>query len=94
MGVTPWGTYLTCEENFHVLLRRPEELRSGPTWRGSAARGHRGRRAVGAEYWRGFKERFDLTKNPNEPNRFGWVVEIDPFDPQSTTPVKRTALGR
>lgn len=42
--------------------------------------------------WHLYDPRFDLAKNPNELNRHGWVVEIDPFDPQST-PVKRTALG-
>ncbi|RZI76217.1 MAG: PhoX family phosphatase [Variovorax sp.] len=90
MGVTPWGTYLTCEENFHGYFGSPKEGASQPT---------EAQRRYGAvpggqwlDYWR-FDERFDVTKNPNEPNRFGWVVEIDPFDPEST-PVKRTALGR
>ncbi|MEJ8858154.1 PhoX family phosphatase [Variovorax robiniae] len=90
MGVTPWGTYLTCEENFHAYFGGPKE---------AAVRATEAQRRYGtvpgsswSEYWR-FEERFDLTKHPNEPHRFGWVVEIDPFDPEST-PVKRTALGR
>ena len=50
--------------------------------------------AAGAGYnWHIAEPRFDLVQNRNEPNRFGWVVELDPWDPRST-PVKRSALGR
>jgi secreted PhoX family phosphatase len=83
-GVTPWGTYLTCEENYpfyFVNATTPDQRRSGFTAKG---RGYR---------WNEFDARFDLAAHPNEGNRFGWVVEIDPFD-RSSTPVKRTALGR
>ncbi len=86
MGYTPWGTYLACEENFNGYFRKTgtrttEEIRYGIT-------------SGGAGYlWHNTDERFNANLHPNEPNRFGWVVEIDPFDP-SSTPIKRTALGR
>ena len=90
MGVTPWGTYLTCEENFHGYFGA-DKTAVAPT--DAAAR--RYATLPGGQWvdWYRFDERFDLSKNPHEPNRFGWVVEIDPMDPTST-PVKRTALGR
>jgi secreted PhoX family phosphatase len=85
-GITPWGTYLTCEENFIFYFN------GGDT--PSAHEQRWGLRKGGGGYrWHEHDERFDATKHPNEPNRFGWVVEIDPFD-ASSTPVKRTALGR
>ncbi len=86
-GITPWGTYLTSEENFINYFNGPDqpsphEARWG--LRKGAPAGYR---------WHEHDARFDAVKNPNEPNRFGWIVEIDPFNP-SSTPVKRTALGR
>ena len=88
-GKTPWGTYLTCEENFTDCFGS-----SDPKQTFDAAQKRYG--AVGASKeinWHQHDPRFDLAVNPNELNRHGWVVEIDPFDPLST-PVKRTALGR
>jgi secreted PhoX family phosphatase len=87
-GRTPWGTYLTCEENFNGYFGTAEPLAE------NAAFKRYGISAKGAGFnWFPFDERFDLAKNPTEPNRFGWVVEIDPMDPTGT-PIKRTALGR
>jgi secreted PhoX family phosphatase len=87
-GVTPWGTVLSCEEGL------------SDTFGGDPAKaanadlleryGYDGSDAYG---FARFDERLQLDKNPNEPNRFDWVVEIDPYDPKST-PKKRTALGR
>jgi secreted PhoX family phosphatase len=87
-GRTPWGTYLTCEENFNGYFGSAESLPENAAFKryGISAKG------AGLN-WYPFDGRFDLAKNPNEPNRFGWVVEIDPMDPTST-PIKRTALGR
>jgi secreted PhoX family phosphatase len=85
-GYTPWGTYLTCEENFIFYFSGPEKP--------DAHQARWGLRKDGRGYrWHEHDERFDATRHPNEPNRFGWVVEFDPMDPDST-PVKRTALGR
>jgi secreted PhoX family phosphatase len=86
-GKTPWGTYLTCEENFIFYFNGPREPSAHERRWGLRPGNPAGGR------WHEFDERFDATKHPNEPNRFGWVVEIDPFNP-SHTPVKRTALGR
>jgi secreted PhoX family phosphatase len=84
-GKTPWGTYLSGEENFAFYFDAGERLDDHQRrW---------GLRKTGFYRWPEHDERFDATKHPHEPNRFGWVVEIDPMDPTGT-PVKRTALGR
>ena len=85
-GITPWGTYLTCEENFIGYFNGGDTL-SPHEQRWGLRKGGFGYR------WHEHDERFDAVKHPNEPNRFGWVVEIDPLD-FSGAPVKRTALGR
>ena len=84
-GMTPWGTYLSSEENWANYFTAADV----PT-------GHERRWGIRKATWYRWPEfdpRFDTVRNPNEPNRFGWVVEVDPMDPNST-PVKRTALGR
>jgi secreted PhoX family phosphatase len=87
-GQTPWGTYLTCEENFNGYFGAPEgtELSKEQLAYGLSE--------TGFDYnWWQTEKRFDLSKSPNEANRFGWVVEIDPYDPSSKAK-KRSALGR
>ncbi|MEO1310920.1 MAG: PhoX family phosphatase [Pseudomonadota bacterium] len=87
-GITPWGTWLTAEENFNGNF-----LGESPTDHPEAANHERYGVPGGWYQWGRHFDRFDVAKEPNEPNRFGWIVEIDPMDPTST-PKKRTALGR
>jgi hypothetical protein len=98
-GYTPWGTYLTCEENWNGYfsnetgdvegvegIDRKFDIIKGQT-RYGVVKGGFGYR------WHEVDERFRSDLHPNEVNRFGWVVEIDPWNPNST-PIKRTAMGR
>jgi uncharacterized protein len=86
-GTTPWGTVLTGEENIR-----------GYFWTDGD------KKAVDPDYarygipgmwyaWGAYHDRFNIDKEPNESNRFGYIVEVDPYDPNSV-PIKRTALGR
>ncbi|UNT01109.1 PhoX family phosphatase [Streptomyces tubbatahanensis] len=90
-GTTPWGTVLSGEENFNQYFAHAEQVtdpeRAATLKRYGVVGGASQRR------WERFDDRFDLTKEPNEVHRFGWVVEVDPYDPDST-PRKHTALGR
>jgi len=83
-GTTPWGTVLSGEENFQGYFRNtstPDE-RNAVYGISDTGRG-----------WDLVDERFDLTHEPHEVNRFGWIVEVNPYDP-SSTPRKHTAMGR
>ena len=98
-GYTPWGTYLTCEENWNGYFSNETDDVAGESnpdrkletiqnqLRYGVVKGGFGYR------WHEVDERFRADLHPNESNRFGWIVEIDPWDPKDT-PIKRTAMGR
>lgn len=99
-GVTPWGTYITCEENFNGYFwlgddgQHTPETAPGLSDEQRALFARYGVSRRGFNYlWASTDERFRADVHPNEPNRFGWVTEIDPKAP-GAAPVKRTALGR
>ncbi|MDX1737062.1 MAG: DUF839 domain-containing protein, partial [Alphaproteobacteria bacterium] len=88
-GRTPWGTYLACEENFNGYFSSSDE-----SFQPTAEMSRYGIKTKDWGYaWAKQDSRFDISKEPNEPNRAGYIVEIDPANP-SSTPKKRTALGR
>ncbi len=91
-GITPWGTVLSGEENFNQYFGNVGSLAED-----DPIRAHHDRIGIpegGSErQWERFYDRFDVSKEPNEAFRFGWTVEIDPYEPTST-PKKRTAIGR
>jgi len=88
-GRTPWGTYLTCEENFNGYFSSSDKKFAIP----AELKRYGIKHDDWGYAWATDDERFDVSKHPNEPNRAGYIVEIDPTDPKST-PKKRTALGR
>ena len=103
-GYTPWGTYLTCEENWPGIfinkgVRPADQVRIGV---GTSAGNYRWETAAGdASEVNGEFTRFNVTPTGatatddyrNEASTYGYIVEIDPYN-ASTLPVKRTALGR
>ncbi|MEV0771621.1 PhoX family protein [Nocardia salmonicida] len=90
-GVTPWGTVLSGEENFNQYFGNAASV-TEPV---AAARLKRyGIEGTASERkWETFDPRFDVAAEPNEVNRFGYVVEVNPWD-ASSAPVKHTSLGR
>jgi hypothetical protein len=107
-GMTPWGTVLSGEENIQEYFwgdqtaageKNPRELKSWQSFSVGQKSGKRKELSDGEPRerplagWYRIDDRFNIEKEPHEPNRFGWVVEVDPYDPTST-PKKRTALGR
>lgn len=90
-GFTPWGTYLSAEENFNQYFANASGVPAGRTKDNFRILGMPN--GASERRWEKFHDRFDLTKNPNEGFKFGWVVEVDPYDP-TRRPVKHTAIGR
>ncbi len=88
-GKTPWGTVLSGEENFNQYFDASGELDA----RYTASYARYGLTGTGSRGWSEVDPRFDLTTEPHEPFRFGWIVELDPLQPDSA-PRKHTMLGR
>ncbi|CTQ50526.1 PhoX family protein [Jannaschia donghaensis] len=94
-GITPWNTWLMAEENFNGYFWSADDQSQGEGLEDDPAKVAFERYGIPGRWyaWGQHYDRFDVAKEPNEPNRFGWMVEVDPANPNAA-PVKRTALGR
>ncbi len=95
-GKTPWGTYLTAEENLEDYFGNYREMKARRDVDPGVLDAHRRFwlwNTASIHGWEYVDKRFDAAYEPSEALRFGWIVEIDPRDP-SSMPKKRTALGR
>jgi secreted PhoX family phosphatase len=93
-GKTPWGTYLTSEENVDDYFGGGRTLRESSKDTAMLDAYRRFPLRENSFYgWDTQDPRFDARVEPREALRFGWMVEIDPHDPHSV-PRKRTSLGR
>lgn len=112
-GMSPWGTYLTTEENFlNVFARGEDKAKIGTQADFALARYGLKENSTGGGYlWHTADDkegivtdefsRWEATAKANDAsadyrngfNGFGYIVEIDPFDPKARA-VKRTSLGR
>jgi secreted PhoX family phosphatase len=91
-GNTPWGTIITCEENFDQYFGNYGNMPAGYS-KTVISESYGSFATASARKWETVHPRFDLAAEPNEQLRFGWIVEIDPYDP-TYVPKKRTAMGR
>ena len=91
-GRTLWGTVLTAEENFNQYFGNSDNLPDTNPQKAINKRYGIPPKASERQ-WERLIDRFDAAKEPNEVNRFGYLVEVDPYDP-SSAPKKRTAMGR
>ncbi|MFF9594097.1 PhoX family protein [Streptomyces sp. NPDC014646] len=90
-GTTPWGTVLSGEENVHMPFAHADQVTDPLVSEGLRRYGFP--EGPSLRGWEKYDTRFDLGREPNEAHRFGWIVEVDPLEPDSV-PVKHTALGR
>jgi secreted PhoX family phosphatase len=95
-GRTPWGTYLSGEENLQDYFGNFAGLRARDDVEAAVFEAHRRFwlwEQTSIHGWEFVDPRFDVAHEPTEALRFGWIVELDPSD-ASSRPRKRTALGR